>query len=65
MLFRSKLIYFYTLDEWELYDLQEDPNEEKNLAAFKEFTPVLKKMKEELLKARDKYDDHETAGQLH
>jgi arylsulfatase A-like enzyme len=62
---RYKLIYFYTLDEWELYDLQEDPNEEKNLAPQKEFAAVLKKMREELIKARDKYDDHEPAGQLH
>ena len=29
---RYKLIHFYNLDEWELYDLQEDPSEMNNLA---------------------------------
>jgi hypothetical protein len=26
-----KLIYFYTVNEWELYDLEKDPAEQKNL----------------------------------
>ena len=28
---RYKLIHFYELDEWELYDLEKDPNEMKNV----------------------------------
>ena len=28
---RHKLIYYYELDEWELFDLSIDPNEERNL----------------------------------
>ena len=62
---RYKLIYFYTAEEWELYDLLKDPAEQKNLihsTAHQEITRLLKK---ELLKLRDQYDDHEPAGQLH
>ena len=61
---RYKLIYFYTVNEWELYDLNNDPAEQKNLAASTVHKPVLQQMKSELLKLRDKYDDHEPAGEL-
>jgi hypothetical protein len=61
---RYKLIYFYTLNEWELYDLQTDPAEQKNLIHSTAHQAVLKKMKEELLKLRNQYDDHEPAGTL-
>jgi arylsulfatase A-like enzyme len=62
---RFKLIYFYTINEWELYDLKTDPQEQKNLAASARHRKILLKMKKELLKIRDKYDDHEPAGELH
>ena len=62
---RYKLIYFYTVNEWELYDLEKDPEEQKNLVNSSAHAAVLKKMKAELLKLRDHYDDHEPAGELH
>ncbi len=62
---RYKLIYFYTVNEWELYDLKTDPQEQKNLIRSAIHQKVLAQMKEELLKLRDKYDDHEPAGELH
>jgi arylsulfatase A-like enzyme len=62
---RYKLIYFYTVNEWELYDLEEDPDEQHNLIHDAAYTKVIVKMKEELLKLRDQYDDHEPAGELH
>ncbi|HUS01290.1 MAG TPA: sulfatase [Chitinophagaceae bacterium] len=61
---RYKLIYFYTVNEWELYDLQTDPQEQKNLIHRTAYKPVLATMKKELLKQRDLYDDHEPAGEL-
>jgi arylsulfatase A-like enzyme len=61
---RYKLIYFYTANEWELYDLAKDPGEQKNLANNATYKPVLEMMKKELAKQRDKYDDHEPAGVL-
>ena len=62
---RYKLIYFYTVNEWELYDLKKDPQEQKNLIKSISHQKVLREMKVELLKLRNLYDDHETAGELH
>ena len=45
---RHKLIYFYNLDEWELYDLQNDPREMKSVYGEKEYTGVSKRLKAEL-----------------
>lgn len=62
---RYKLIYFYPVNEWELYDLKMDPKEQKNLITSAAHQQIIVQMKNELLKLRDKYDDHETAGELH
>ena len=62
---RYKLIYFYPVNEWELYDLKMDPQEQKNLIKLAAHQTVFLKMKEELLKLRNQYDDHEAAGELH
>jgi arylsulfatase A-like enzyme len=61
---RYKLIYFYTVNEWELYDLKADPQEQKNLIHSGAYQPIVTQMKKELLKLRNKYDDHEKAGAL-
>jgi len=62
---RYKLIYFYPVNEWELYDLKTDPQEQKNLIKLPAYQKIFLQMKEELLKLRDQYDDHEAAGELH
>jgi arylsulfatase A-like enzyme len=62
---RHKLIYFYTVGEWELYDLQKDPGEQKNLVGSRSHQKILQELKAELIKLRDQYDDHEPAGELH
>ena len=62
---RYKLIYFYPVNEWELYDLREDPQEQHNLIRSANYQKILLQMKSELMKLRDLYDDHETAGELH
>lgn len=61
---RYKLIWFYTVNEWELYDLKKDPQEQKNLVTSPAHQAVLRKMKQDLQKVRDYYDDHEPAGEL-
>jgi len=61
---RYKLIYFYTVNEWELYDLSTDPQEQKNLISSPAYQAIRLKMKNELVKLRDKYEDHEEAGEL-
>ncbi|MFZ2907155.1 MAG: sulfatase [Cyclobacteriaceae bacterium] len=59
-----KLIYFYTVNEWELYDLKADPQEQKNLIQSAGHQKIVVQMKNELMKLRDQYDDHEVAGEL-
>ncbi|MES2776333.1 MAG: sulfatase [Bacteroidota bacterium] len=61
---RYKLIYFYTVNEWQLIDLQKDPKELHNLAASPAHQKILLEMKQELIRLRKVYDDHEPAGEL-
>jgi arylsulfatase A-like enzyme len=61
---RYKLIYFYPVNEWELYDLKMDPQEQKNLIKLPSYQKTFLQMKDELLKLRNQYDDHEKAGEL-
>lgn len=62
---RYKLIYFYTVDEWELYDLKKDPQEQKNLIRSPEHAQLVQQLKEKIAVLRDLYDDHEPAGIYH
>jgi arylsulfatase A-like enzyme len=61
---KYKLIYFYTVNEWELYDLQNDPAEQKNLFHSSAHQVVVSMLKKELINLRNIYDDHESAGEL-
>ncbi|MGB8316823.1 MAG: sulfatase/phosphatase domain-containing protein [Ignavibacteriaceae bacterium] len=55
---RYKLIHFYyDIDAWELYDLQNDPNELNNLYDNPEYKPVIKDLKIQLQKLREQYKD--------
>jgi arylsulfatase A-like enzyme len=55
---RYKLIHFYNdVDEWELYDMQKDPKEMNNLYNNKDYQPVIKELKEELIKLQKQYKD--------
>jgi arylsulfatase A-like enzyme len=53
---RYKLIHFYTLDQWELFDLNEDPDELHNVYNDPDYADVRKRMKERLDVLRDKYE---------
>lgn len=61
---RYKLIYFYEVNEWEMYDLAKDPDELKNLINTAFYQSIIKQLKIQLLKLRNQYDDHEKAGEL-
>lgn len=52
---RYKLIYFYTLDEWEFYDLKNDPNEMQSQYDNPAYRRDVKDMKAELVKLRKEY----------
>jgi hypothetical protein len=59
-----KLVYFYTVGEWELYDLKKDPQELQNVYFDKRHKETATIMRRELEEARERYDDHEKAGVL-
>lgn len=52
---RYKLIHFYMIDGWELYDLQNDPNEMKSVYGEPEYEQIRNVMKKELIRLRKKY----------
>jgi len=52
---RYKLMNFYDVKEWELYDLESDPKEMKNLYKNPEQASVVKRLHEELIGLRAKY----------
>ncbi|UTA48312.1 sulfatase [Simiduia sp. 21SJ11W-1] len=53
-----KLIHFYyDIDEWELYDLEKDPDELNNVYLNPAYAPVVKKLKQQLATLRESYVD--------
>lgn len=55
---RYKLIHFYhDVDEWELYDLQEDPHEMTNQYSNTEYTSVRDSLHSLLIDLEEKYGD--------
>ena len=53
---RYKLIHFYDLDEWELYDLQNDPYEMESQYSNPEYIDMVTRLKKELLRLRESYN---------
>jgi len=54
---RYKLIYFYEKNEWEMYDLQKDKNEMRNIYNDPSYSKVQKMMKEKLDEMQKQYRD--------
>ncbi len=55
---RYKLIHFYhDINEWELYDLENDPSEMSNLCGKAEYQEVVDHLKVELRKLQEQYQD--------
>ena len=54
---RYKLIRFYNTDEWELFDLEKDPDEMVNQYASPEYSTIVKAMTGRLEKARAEVGD--------
>lgn len=54
---RYKLIHFYfNMDEWEFYDLENDPQEMNNAINDPQYADEIKRLKGELVKLQDQYD---------
>ena len=57
---RYKLIHFYDdIDTWELFDLQNDPDELRNLYDDPQYADVIAELKAELARLRAQYGDDE------
>jgi arylsulfatase A-like enzyme len=60
---RYKLIYYYTINEWEFFDLQNDPDEMESLLVMEGmkvqpgYEDIVKNLVEQLKKMREKYKD--------
>jgi arylsulfatase A-like enzyme len=59
-----KLIYFYTVNEWEFYDMKKDPAEKTNLISSPEYQTQIERMKKRLVEIKKEYKDTEPAGVL-
>ena len=60
-----KLIYFWKKDQWELYDLKNDPEELKNIYTDPAQKDLIEKLKSEMLRLKKELkDDDQYASQL-
>ena len=59
---RYKLIHFYTVNEWQLYDLLNDPEEQKNIYNVPAFESIQKGLEKELIALQKQYDDTNPAA---
>lgn len=55
---RYKLIHFYQFDEWELYDLEKDPDELTNLYGKPDYAELTGELKRDFAALRQHYADH-------
>ncbi|MEM8946677.1 MAG: sulfatase [Planctomycetota bacterium] len=54
---RYKLMHFYHFDEWEMYDLENDPDELKNLYNDPAQAELIDDLKQQLVELQEFYDD--------
>ena len=61
---RYKLIHFYNEDEWELFDLQSDPNEMRSIDAEPANADLVKQLKAEIVRLQKLYQVPDDRGKL-
>ncbi|MDC2996909.1 DUF4976 domain-containing protein, partial [Flavobacteriaceae bacterium] len=63
---RYKLIHFYyDIDEWELYDLKEDPSEMKNVYGNPQYKKIQDNLHLKLKELRKEYGDSDSLDLMH
>ena len=60
---QHKMIYYHESDEWELFDLVQDPMEMRSVYDNPNYAAVVAELKAELLRLRDEVGDTETAAE--
>lgn len=61
---RYKLIHFYNIDEWELYDLEEDPREMQSVYDDPEYADVVRELKAELRRLQEELEVPDDVGSV-
>lgn len=61
---RYKLIHFYNLGEWELYDLEKDPREMKSVYDDPAYAQVVTELKQELKRLQKQYQVPDDTGSV-
>ena len=62
---RYKLIHFYyDINQWELYDLHNDPNELNNLIGNDKYADITSNLKSELYNLKDNYGNNLSLEEL-
>ena len=61
---RYKLIHFYNIDEWELYDLQRDPHEMRSVYGEDDYAPQVKELKRRLAELQLQYQVPDDRGSV-
>jgi len=56
---RYKLIYFNRIKQWELFDLQTDPQEVNNIYAAPASAPIISDLQAQMNRLRKELDDHD------
>ncbi|NOT62512.1 MAG: sulfatase [Acidobacteria bacterium] len=56
---RYKLIFFNKINQWELYDLQKDPREMRNLYNDPAYAKTVEELKKELQRLKQQYKDED------
>ncbi len=55
--------YYHDIDAWELYDLDNDPQELNNVYANPDYTDIIKELKAELKRLQAMYGDSDELSQ--
>jgi len=57
--------FYYDIDEWEMYDLENDPSEMNNLYNSTDYEGIQEQLHLRLSELREQYGDSDSLDQMH